>query len=83
MRVAELGSQDAQDLKNVIYDSFKKNNFQKVSLKIIFLASDGASVNSGMKSGLMPLLKEDYWIDFSSFRIRFKGQFEWVYQATH
>ena len=44
LRVAELGSQDAQDLKNVIYDSFKKNNFQKVSLKIIFLASDGETV---------------------------------------
>ena len=27
---------------------------------MVFLASDGASVNIGMKSGLISLLKEDY-----------------------
>ena len=65
MKVAELGSQDAAGLKNVIYDSFKETNLEKVLSKIVFLASDGASVNSRMKSDLISLLKEDYeWISF-------------------
>ena len=36
------------------------NFLEKVLWKIFFLASNGASVNSRIKSGLIPLLKEDY-----------------------
>ena len=65
MKVVELESRDVQVLKNVIYDSFKKMNLEKVLSKIVFLASNGASVNNGMKSGLIFLLKEGYkWISF-------------------
>ena len=40
-------------------------NLEKVLSKIVFLASNGASVNNGMKSGLIFLLKEGYkWIYF-------------------
>ena len=35
-------------------------NLEKVLPKIVFPASDGASVNNGMKLGLIALLKEDY-----------------------
>ena len=44
-----LMNPDAQGLKNIIYDSFKKFNLEKVLSKTVFLASDGASVNSRMK----------------------------------
>ena len=46
-------------LKNVIYDSFFFK-FRKSPTENSFSASDGASVNSGMKLGLIALLKEDY-----------------------
>ena len=65
MKVAELESQDTQGLKKVIYNSFKKINLEKVLSKIVFLESHGTSVNSGMKSGSISLLKKDYeWISF-------------------
>ena len=38
----------------------KKINLEKVISKIVFLESDGASINSETKSGLMFLFKEDY-----------------------
>ena len=39
--------------------------FESVLSKIVFLFSDGASVNSGKDSGLIRLLQEDFpWISF-------------------
>ena len=65
LKVAELESQDTQGLKKVIYNSFKKINLEKVLSKIVFLESHGTSMNSGMKSGSISLLKKDYeWISF-------------------
>ena len=46
-------------------DSFKENSLERALEKIIFLYSDGASVNSGKDSGLIKLLQEEYpWISF-------------------
>ena len=58
-------SQDAVGLKQAIQLSFKSNKLSHVLDKIVFLSSDGASVNSGQSSGLISLLKEDYeWVVF-------------------
>ena len=43
----------------------KKKNLESVLDKMVFLSSDGASVNSGKKSGLIRMFQEDYeWICF-------------------
>ena len=44
-----LTNPDAQGLKNIINNLFKKFNLEKVLSKTVSLASDGASVNSRMK----------------------------------
>ena len=60
--VAPADSQDAPGLKNAIFATFHKHSLESVLSKIVFLSSDGASVNSGKDSGL---LQEDFpWIPF-------------------
>ena len=56
---AEL-SQDAVGLKEAIKNAFKEKNLESVLDKMVFLSSDGASVNSGKKSGLIRMFQEDY-----------------------
>ena len=63
--VAPADSQDAPGLKNAIFATFHKHSLESVLSKIVFLSSDGASVNSGKDSGLIRLLQEDFpWITF-------------------
>ena len=63
--VAPADSQDAPGLKNPIFATFHKHSLQSVLSKIVFLSSDGASVNSSKDSGLIRLLQEDFpWISF-------------------
>ena len=63
--VAPADSQDAPGLKNAIFATFHKHSLESVLSKIVFLSSDGASVNSGKDSGLIRLLQEDFpWISF-------------------
>ena len=38
----------------------KKKNLESVLDKMVFLSSDGASVNSGKKSGMIHMFQEDY-----------------------
>ena len=58
-------SQDAPILKQALTDLFKENSLELALEKIIFLSSDGASVNCGKNSGLIKLFQEDYpWISF-------------------
>ena len=58
-------SQDAVGLKEAIKNAFKEKNLESVLDKMVFLSSDGASVNSGKKSGLIRMFLEDYeWICF-------------------
>ena len=45
--VPPVDSQDAPGLKNAIFETFHKHSLESVLSKIIFLSSDGASVNSG------------------------------------
>ena len=46
-------SQDAQGLKQCIFDALKKHKVGDMIPKIMFLSSDGALVNSGKYSGLI------------------------------
>ena len=63
--VAPADSQDAPGLKNAIFATFHKHSPESFLSKIVFLSSDGASVNSGKDSGLIRLLQEDFpWISF-------------------
>ena len=63
--VASADSQDAPGLKNAIFATFLKHSLESVLSKIVFLSSDGASVNSGKDSRLIRLLEEDFpWISF-------------------
>ena len=58
-------SQDAVGLKEAIKNAFKEKNLESVLDKMVFLSSDGASINSGKKSGLIRMFQEDYeWICF-------------------
>ena len=57
-------SQDAAGLKTALEEALKSKDMDIMD-KTVFLASDGASVNSGLKSGLITLLKEERpWITF-------------------
>ena len=46
-------------MKDAITATFIKHSLESVLEKIIFLVSDGASVNSGQNSGLIKLFQED------------------------
>ena len=63
-----LGLESSQDVVGVldaIKAAFEKYNLSCVLEKIVFLSSDGASVNSGKKSGLIVLLRQEYeWVSF-------------------
>ena len=58
-------SQDANGILDVIKVAFEKFNLSSLLDKLIFLSSDGVSVNSGKKSGLISLFREqNEWITF-------------------
>ena len=58
--IAPEDSQDAPGLKDSIRKAFKAHNLESTLNKMVFLSSDGASVNSGKNSGLIRLFQEDY-----------------------
>ena len=61
--VAPADGKDAPGLKSTIFATFHKHSLESVLSKIVFLSSDGASVNSDKDSGLIKLL--DFpWISF-------------------
>ena len=53
-------SQDAPGLKDGITATFKKHSLESVLEKMVFLGSDGASVNSGKNSGLIKHFKKSF-----------------------
>ena len=58
-------SQDANGMLEAIKAAFEKYNLSTLLNKMIFLSSDGASVNSGKKSGLVSLFKAEHeWVTF-------------------
>ena len=58
-------SQDATGIFDAMTVAFQKHDLSSLLQKIIFLSSDGSSVNSGHKSSLISLLCEHReWITF-------------------
>ena len=58
-------SQDATGIYDAMNDNFQKQNLSSSIQNIIFLSSDGTSVNSGHNSGLISLLCKDWeWVTF-------------------
>ena len=58
-------SQDAPGLNDAITATFKKHSIELVLVKMVFLGSDGALVNSGKNSGLIKLFQEELpWLSF-------------------
>ena len=58
-------SQDATGIYDAMNDNFQKQNLSSSIQNIIFLSSDGTSVNSGHNSGLISLLcKDREWVTF-------------------
>ena len=62
MDICELDGQDAQSVKKSLIESLFKHGFTEAYLakNFIALASDGASVMLGCKSGVGTLLKKDF-----------------------
>ena len=57
--------QEAPRLKDAIRATLKKHSLESVLEKMIFLGSDGASVNSGRNSGLIRQFQEELpWLSF-------------------
>ena len=48
-----LSSQDVQDIYSAIKSAFKNTNLEHLLSKIVFLGSDGASVNTDIKYRLI------------------------------
>ena len=58
-------SQDATGIYDAMNENFQKQNLSSSIQNIIFLSSDGTSVNSGHNSGLISLLCKDWeWVTF-------------------
>ena len=63
-----LGLEDSQQANSIfeaIMKAFEKHDLLALLDKFIFLSSDGASVNSSKKSGLISLFREEKeWVTF-------------------
>lgn len=57
-------NQDARGFKQAIFAIFRKNMLELVLTKIVFLASDGASVNCGKDYRLIRLIAGGFYLDF-------------------
>ena len=58
-------SQDARGFKECILSPFEDHSMRDLIPKVVFFASDGASVNSGKNLGIIRLLQEDLpWVLF-------------------
>ena len=58
-------SEDAEGISSAIKKAFADEGLRHLWKNIVFLASDGASVNSGIKKGLISLIrKETPWVGF-------------------
>ena len=49
----DVPSQDAEGIESAIRDAFTENGLSHLLFRMVFFSSDGASVNSGLKHGLI------------------------------
>ena len=52
-------SQDAEGIFSAIKKAFANEKLEHLLRNIVFLVSDGASVNSGIKKGLISLIRKE------------------------
>ena len=63
--IRHLPSQDEQGIFSAIKKAFADKGLEHLLRDIVFLVPDGASVNSGIKKGLISLIrKETLWVGF-------------------
>ena len=63
--VRNVPSQDVVGVFSAIKKAFSDNRLEFLLEKIVFLASDGASVNTGMKNGFFSLVRKEFpWVGF-------------------
>ena len=55
----DVSSEDADGIKSAIMKAFDDIGMPQLKDRIVFLVSDGASVNSGIKTGLATKFRED------------------------
>ena len=55
----DVSSEDADGIKSAIMKAFDDIGMPELKDRMVFLASDGASVNSGIKTGLATKFRED------------------------
>ena len=59
LSLQDLPSQDASGIYEAIEKAFTEVGLGTCLDKIVFLASDGAAVNTGLKNGLIKLIRDD------------------------
>ena len=65
LSLKSLTSQDAEGLFQAIKNALEEKGLSELWEKLVFLCSDGASVNSGLKAGLINKIKEELpWVAF-------------------
>ena len=56
LSLQDLPSQEASSIYEAIKKAFTEVRLETCSDKVVFLASDGAAVNTGLKNGLIKLI---------------------------
>ena len=58
--------QNAKGIETAIRQAFVENYLRHLVFRMVFFASDGANVNSGLKSGLITQFQENglHWVAF-------------------
>ena len=65
LSLQDLPSQDASGIYEAIKKAFTEVGLENCLDKIVFLALDGAAVNTGLKNGLIKLIRDDRpWVGF-------------------
>ena len=72
----DVPSQDAIGIEASIRAAFREHGLENLTDRVVFLASDGASVNSGLKNGLISKFRETgmnwvafVWCSFGAYHI--------------
>ena len=63
----DLPSQDGDDIVKAIKSAFSVHGLHHLLQKMVFIASDGASVNRGRKGGITAKLREEQELSWLSF----------------
>ena len=80
LSLQDLRSQDASGIYEAIKKAFTKVGLENCLDKIVFLALDGATVNTGLKNGLIKLIRDDRpWVGFVWLELGIKDALsDWI-----